>query len=699
MAANPNPWRLQRENEPDNEYLIFLGQVKAANSGIYNSTEVENLDKAITNLNNKLGVTQEKLAKASEEQSKLWTFLERNFKKGTDAIKNYRDAAHKMRKDPAGAMMALAQEGLDYLQREADVREHIIETINSTEVATKMMTRNLMEAELETLKWGATSEDLAKIMGALSQDMGRAFQISPEAIVALDALRVGLDLSSSDLSSLIKQFDIMGIGVEEATGEIEEMSKVARGMGLNVSKFMGSVASNLKMANTFKFRDGVQGFTRMAAQAQRLHFDMSQISKMATDLFDPEAAIDMAANFQIMGGAMGDLTDPFRLMYLATNDIGGLQDAIVGAAEASVMFNEETGEFDISSTELRRMKAMADQLGMSLEDFVTAAKKSKSHTMALKQMGGMELIDPKSGEDLKEFAANMAQMKGGRFMIDLPEIGEVALEDIDTKTELEALRKLQTQEGLSTRKISLNQLSAQERIANATEALVKGVTFEAMGDEQAPIRKYTDQFLSAIESTIGGPIMKQVATQIAELGGAIAEAVVTGEEKNLERIINRTATNLERLATTMDETLMKDLPLLGTFFQGLMQGTPGENTEHQDFISRPGQRMGKFSGKDIVVGFKEENLQAMPSMTEMNSAVNTFNTQNQYSTTRSGPIDINLNMNGRAVLDMQGITTEVTAQKLQEVMGENQFQMWLMSQVGERIAQGGNAFANYGTTT
>ena len=538
-------------------------------------------------------------------------------------------------------------------------------------------------------------------MGALSQDMGRAFQISPDAIVALDALRVGLDLSSSDLSSLIKQFDIMGIGVEEATGEIEEMSKVARGMGLNVSKFMGSVASNLKMANTFKFRDGVQGFTRMAAQAQRLHFDMSQISKMATDLFDPEAAIDMAANFQIMGGAMGDLTDPFRLMYLATNDIGGLQDAIVGAAEASVMFNEETGEFDISSTELRRMKAMADQLGMSLEDFVTAAKKSKQHTMAMKQMGTMELIDPKSGEDMKEFAANMAQMKGGRFIVTLPDgIGEVALEDIDTTEELDALRKLQTQEGLSTRKISLNQLSAQERIANATEALVKGVTFEAMGDEKAPIRKYTDQFLSAIESTIGGPIMKQVATQIAELGGAIAEAVVTGEEKNLERVITRTAENLERLSTSLDETLMKDLPLLGTFFQGLMTGTASENSEiHNDFISRPGQRMGKFSGKDIVVGFKEENLQAMPSMTEMNSAVNTFNTQNQYATTRSGPIDINLNMNGRAQLDLQGITTDMTAQKLQEVMGAEQFQLWLMSQVGERIAQGGNAFQSYGTTT
>ena len=462
---------------------------------------------------------------------------------------------------------------------------------------------------------------------------------------------------------------------------------------------MGSVASNLKMANTFKFRDGVQGFTRMAAQAQRLHFDMTQISKMATDLFDPEAAIDMAANFQIMGGAMGDLTDPFRLMYLATNDIGGLQDAIVGAAEASVMFNEETGEFDISSTELRRMKAMADQLGMSLEDFVTAAKKSKSHTMAMKQMGGLELIDPKSGEDMKEFAANMAQMKGGRFMIDLPEIGEVALEDIKTTEQLQALRKLQTQEGRSSRDIAQEQLSAQERIANATEAMVKGVTFEAMGTEGAPIREYTDQFLGAIESTISGPIMKQVATTIGQLGGAVAEAVVTGNQDNLLRIVDRTAQNLERLSTSLDETLMKDLPLLGTFFQGLMHGTASENSEAGDFISRPGTRFQKFSGKDIVVGFKEENLQAMPSMTEMNSAVNTFNTQNQYSTTRSAPIDINLNMNGRAQLDLQGITTDMTVEKLQEVMGAEQFQLWLMSQVGERIAQGGNAFQSYGTTT
>ena len=87
----------------------------------------------------------------------------------------------------------------------------------------------------------------------------------------------------------------------------------------------------------------------------------------------------------------------------------------------------------------------------------------------------------------------------------------------------------------------------------------------------------------------------------------------------------------------------------------------------------------------------------MPSMQEMNSAVNTFNTQNQYATggANTGPIDINLNMNGTARINMDGLTTEVTAQKLQEVMGENQFQMWLMSQVGERLQQSGNAYQSY----
>ena len=72
---------------------------------------------------------------------------------------------------------------------------------------------------------------------------------------------------------------------------------------------------------------------------------MSDVSGLAEKFLDPEGAIDFAAKMQVIGGAAGDLTDPFKLMYMATNDLEGLMDAIVDTAAASATFNEETGEF------------------------------------------------------------------------------------------------------------------------------------------------------------------------------------------------------------------------------------------------------------------------------------------------------------------------------------------------------------------
>ena len=74
-----------------------------------------------------------KTKEATDEQNKLWTFAERNFKAGTDAIKNYKEALSA--KDPGTAMLALAQEAFDFLQKEADTRELIIEQINTTGAA------------------------------------------------------------------------------------------------------------------------------------------------------------------------------------------------------------------------------------------------------------------------------------------------------------------------------------------------------------------------------------------------------------------------------------------------------------------------------------------------------------------------------------------------------------------------------------
>ena len=58
---------------------------------------------------------------------------------------------------------------------------------------------------------------------------------------------------------------------------------------------------------------------------------------------DPSEAINLAAEFQMLGGAVGALADPFQLMNMAQNDLDGLQESIVNAASAAVSFNDRNG--------------------------------------------------------------------------------------------------------------------------------------------------------------------------------------------------------------------------------------------------------------------------------------------------------------------------------------------------------------------
>ena len=88
----------------------------------------------------------------------------------------------------------------------------------------------------------------------------------------------------------------------------------------------------LKLINTYGFERGVEGLARMVARGQALGLEMSTVTSLADKFFDPEGAIDFAAQMSVIGGAVGALADPFKLMYMATNDLEGLQEAIADTA-------------------------------------------------------------------------------------------------------------------------------------------------------------------------------------------------------------------------------------------------------------------------------------------------------------------------------------------------------------------------------
>ena len=181
-------------------------------------------------------------------------------------------------------------------------------------------------------------------------------------------------------------------------------------------------------------------------------------------MLDPEGAIDLAAQLQVIGGAAGDLTDPFKLMYMATNDLEGLQDAIIDTAAASATFNKETGQFGFSPDQRRQMRDQAEAMGLSWEEFSETAIQAAKRTEVFSQLSFTDSIS----ETDKELIASMSEIgKDGTAKISIPGITEMVDVANITDGQMELLRK----EGQSDSDIYAQQLTVAEKSEQALAAL------------------------------------------------------------------------------------------------------------------------------------------------------------------------------------------------------------------------------------
>jgi hypothetical protein len=235
-------------------------------------------------------------------------------------------------------------------------------------------------------------------------------------------------------------------------------------LGLNVNTFLSTTAKNLKLVNSYGFKDGVDGLTRMVARAQALRIDMSSVKGLAADLLNPEKAVELAAEFQNLGGAIGALGDPFQLMNLGQNDMEGLQNAIINATKASVQFNGQTKRFEISALEMRRLRAFASATGADYEQLADSAVRAAKETMAFEDI---KFLDVDS--DKKQLIANLAKLnKDGKLEIQLPNMDKaVELTELNAKQIEDAYGELQKQQEtgeLDALGVARAQLSTLEQI-------------------------------------------------------------------------------------------------------------------------------------------------------------------------------------------------------------------------------------------
>jgi hypothetical protein len=262
---------------------------------------------------------------------------------------------------------------------------------------------------------GGTIEQTVETIGDIAEASRRNVIANQETVSELFATT---KLIGGTVEDLANSFLDIGIGVENIGEEMEKSISYVQSIGGNAKSVMKEVVQQTDKLNRYQFEGGVQGLTKMAAQASMLRFDMEDTFRLAEKVLDPEGAIEVAAAFQRLGVNAGTLVDPFQMMNQSITDPSGLQTSLANVAKSFVSFNKEAGRFTINPEgvlRLREMEKEAELSSGSLSKMGIAAAEMGERMKQVSTAG----LKFKNEED-KQFLANITSMgEGGVFQVNL----------------------------------------------------------------------------------------------------------------------------------------------------------------------------------------------------------------------------------------------------------------------------------------
>lgn len=559
----------------------------------------------------------------------------------------------------------------------------------------------LIKANEKAYELGIPFEDLQGVVQGFTNEMGRMVMLTDQEVFRMATLSKATGLGAAEIGKMVAEMSDLGMGTVTAMESIEELTVQAQRLGLNVNTFIDNIGQNIKLVNQYGFDKGINGLAKMVAKAQSLKFDIQQAVNIADGILDggPEKAVEMAAELAMLGGDIGELGDPFALMFNSLNDVGAIQDSLVDLASAAATINEETGQLEIPTYARERLRQQAKVMGVSFEQLTTAALNSKKQMMALDEIEFSGLASM-SDED-KQFISSISEInEKGEMVVKLKEgddIKEIKLTDEDgIRQAMEELRDQQEDSLKDPKDVLLDNtralLSLKDQLATLTskEALIRvaGGAMAGAGEGMGSVGEMLTNFRDAI-----GDVRNTLTDTANDFSQVFKDGVTDEEIEDLTtRTIDRLTGDLDSFAKALDiedalATFRKTIEDAGERIKEVItefgegrgpgteyEGTPGtEYVEADDFISRPGENPLKFNEDDIVIGGTNlfgsdkkgqpsnyEPIDMLPSIIERQSSVmesiqNNISANIQKIEQTMSVKDINVNVNGSiSVTDRNG---------------------------------------------
>jgi hypothetical protein len=434
-----------------------------------------------------------------------------------------------------------------------------------TQKSTAALRQEIAVAIPSLISMGGETSDALAIQESVAKKLQTNVITSAEVTEQLFAAGKVLGFTAAESGRVVANFQNAGIQTGEMVENLQKVANIARSVGANTSAVFDLVENNLNQINKYGFQDGVSGLARMASQAAGLRINMSETFEFAAKVFNPEGAINMVATFQRLGVAAGDLADPFRLMYLASEDTEELQNQIVKMTEKFVQFDEKSGRFKVFPGAKRDLMALQEETGYAYDDLV----KMGEGMAKFKLLQGQFKIGGFSKED-QQFISNVAQYskeKGG-FTVKLG-LGEEKLVSQIGSSDLEKIKTFNAPVKLED--LAKEQLSVLETINQTVQTLIYGAAapvaasrFPADAKEivramaltgQVEIDKLIGNTRNTIQ-TIDGGYQKLASTAIKTLSGKASGG-------DYERLYTQSTDaffkNIEKFSTTLSNMSLADM--------------------------------------------------------------------------------------------------------------------------------------------
>ena len=280
-----------------------------------------------------------------------------------------------------------------------------------TEMLSTSLKNTFAAARSSVLDLGGNMKDIEDIQIGIFEKLNTQTMLNTEEFGKLYSVAKLVSKTGTNLgveaAEIASKFVNAGIQLNNVGDIMNDVLNKAREIGVSTVATYSILSQNLEVANTFSFKNGIQGMAEMAANAALMRVDMGKTLATAESFLDPEKAIEAATQFQNLGITIAELLDPRKLEYMSLFEPEKLGEKISEAMKQYVVI-DELGNKTISAFGLQVMRKFQKYVSFTKEELVNMGKTTFDIGKKMEEMR----FNPNlfGDEETKKLIAGMATM-------------------------------------------------------------------------------------------------------------------------------------------------------------------------------------------------------------------------------------------------------------------------------------------------